>query len=435
MSCNYIIRQKDNKISAFYSKNDACIGHRLYENGRWQKEIILVENTLDRFTVSFDNVGGLNVFCQDLQGSILLVNINEGKTNIKIILKNQSDTVHTVLFHSLKNGNGLSLLYNIPTLDKKYRLIRQNLEENGAWGQPTEIDIFNPLPSNLFEVQHVSYEHALVFYRSELNITGYREITPAKTSEFYAIQRQAENILSYSFLTDTDAVHTLYIAPGMFASHLIYRRKEAEAFENPIVLWESPTLENCLLLKTSDTLSVLFHSSGNMYVSKSKDNGLTFSRPEVYRNKICKNPAKARYITYEPMSQLNHACRDVFVDSSNPWDIQILPEICEDFYPYEKSVELPVTENEAPSSHSIDESEYSALANELSVLNEENANNKTEIAKLKKSANDIEVRYTAKLNEKDNIINDFEEENKSLRASLEKLKKELDDIKETREGS
>jgi hypothetical protein len=320
-------------------------------------------------------------------------------------------------------------LYNIPALDKKHRLIRQNLEENGAWGQPEEIDVFNPLPSGLFEIQHVSAEHALVFYRSEAGVAGYREITPTKTGEFINVQRQAENILSYSFLTDTEAVHTLCIIPGMFASRLVYRRKESGAFESPIVLWESSTLEKCLLLKALEELFVFFHSNGNLYVSKSLDNGLTFSKPDIYRNKICKSPARASYVTYEPMVGLNHACRDVFVDSNSPWDIQILPELCEDFYPYESPVDPSDLESEVSAQRFTDEAEYNVLVGELAALNEENANNKAEITRLKQNANDNELRYTAKLNEKDDVIRNFETENEALKDTVGRLRGELDDMR------
>lgn len=343
MQDNYIIRQSNNRLICFYNSSENSIIYKTYENNRWSPVKELIANTLKKFTVTLSHNGTLYVFCQSIDGDIILCTSDKTLNNWsnKVILKNKSNKKHTVLFYPIIKSSGLCIIYNLPLDDEGPKLVLQNLDESGKWTTPYPIDNFSPFKGNMFEVQNISNEHLIIFYQSKRteNNIGYREVTSDKCSNFKPIHLTSYQIMDTSFVTTNDTIHALYIVKSMFSYQILYRKKLIDGFSNPIVIWEGQKIENCLLSIINNTIVASFKYRGQIFMSFSKNQGETFTRPDIYRNKLCINPKKCIYISEPPMNEKDFYVREIYVDSNNPWDIQILPEMYENFYPTDVKIQ------------------------------------------------------------------------------------------------
>jgi hypothetical protein len=164
----------------------------------------------------------------------------------------------------------------------------------------------------------------------------------------------------------------------MFSSQLIYRKKDVSEFSNPIVLYEAQRIEKCLLCYVKNCLHVFFHAAGQLFVCVSENQGASFSRPARYKKKFCQNPEKAYYLSVVPQSEAEFFVRQVFVDHQSPWDVQILPDLYDEFYP-DPIVPSPKT-NAPVDSETLEELER--LRNQISILQRHNSEKDKQIVQL-----------------------------------------------------
>ncbi|MDR2649418.1 MAG: hypothetical protein LBB94_06840 [Clostridiales bacterium] len=329
----YIIRT-NRYIGAFYHIRQRGIARRVYLNGRWQAEQVIVESCRENFTAHYeDNI--IYLFCQDTSGDIIAVTINvtDDSVNRRVALKSQSDHIQQVLLYPIILKKGLSIIYNAASAeDRSNYLMFQQLNENGQWSPASRIDKYW---ADNFEVQRVTRDHLLLFYqtRSPENRLGYREFTPEQQGHYITYYTTNYFVSDTSYLTTDNGVHTLFVIKSMFSSQLIYRRNVTGEFSGPIVLYEAQRIEKCLLFFIRDNLYITFMSAGYLFICTSDDKGASFSRPVRYRNKFCQNPEKAYFISQSEQVENGVFLRQVYVDRASPWDIQIIPDLAEDFFP------------------------------------------------------------------------------------------------------
>ncbi len=336
MENSYIVRLKDNQLFCFYYVKGRGLLYKTYEHNKWVREKILLEQGRENFTVTIDDKGIIYLLCQDSMGDVVLLTNGEGDWVSKVILKNQSTKVHSILLKPIITEKGICLIYNVPAVEEKANyIVFQNLDGDGRWSPAQRIDRFTGMNNQMFQVQHVTREHVLLFYYNKAmeNNIGYREITPTKVGSYNNIYTSVNQIQDACFLTTDNAIHVCYIVKSVFSSQLIYRKKEDEGFSHPIVIAESQKLDNCIMFYVKNTLYIMYVSNGQLFETRTEDRGKTFYRPARYRNKFCLNPMKANYISLVPQSEDNFYCRELYVDRSHPWDIQVLPDKNDDFYP------------------------------------------------------------------------------------------------------
>jgi len=375
----YIARFKDQSLAALF-ENETGVMAKFYKNNRWEAEHLLLSGSNLSFTADFDSGGNLCVFAQNTKGDIVLLAYNGSKFKSRKLLNGQTVEKYPMRVHSMKNA---SLIYNIPNGDNKYKLIQQNAGEKG-WEKAAEIAQFISLPGiagSLFELQTLSPDHGLVFYNSENNLIGYKEVSTSKICEFHPLQRPGELILDYNFLTLKSGIHLTYVTANMFSRRLLYRQKTTAKLSEPIVLWEGPRIENCLLSEIDGEIWAFWSGGENLYTAKAK--GTSFEKAKIYTQKFCKKPLRASYIT--AMDYDDYFTRYVYVDSQKPWDVQILPDMFPDFYPQPKPPEVPPPPPPPkPPSNSEYEERLLFTLKHAEKLKEENRKLKEEISQLKK---------------------------------------------------
>jgi hypothetical protein len=311
--------------------------YRVYRRGRWSEELPAAKNARDNFTVTEDG-GVLHLFCQDAQGDIILATLDVGgeKWASRVVLKNQLDRIHSIVLHPIITETGLTIIYNTPgTEDRGSFLSIQNLDAKGQWSKATRLDKFFASGPSLFEVQRVSKNHLILFYqkRGQENNLGYMEITPEQQGNYNIFFTTNYFVSDSSYLTTENGIHLLFVVKSMFSSQLIYRKKMDDEISNPIVLHEAQRIENCLLYFAKGSLYAAFLAAGQLCQCVSLDKGNSFSRPVRYKYKFCQNPEKANFSSQTPQSEDTAFLRQVYVDRACPWDIQIIPDAYEDFFP------------------------------------------------------------------------------------------------------
>jgi len=400
MQNTYIVRLKNNSqmcLMCFYYVKDDGILYRTYDNGKWSEANTLIKNARLNYTVTLDESGKMYVLCQNNYGDVLLYSNQDdeyAKWTEKTVLKNKGQRVHPITLYPIISGHGMGLIYNVPIADdKSSHLIRQSYNARGQILPASKVDKIIPMPKFMFQVQAVTPRHVLVFYQTkgyDYNL-GYREMTPDSQSRFNIFHSTSNKITDVSFLTTNDSIHVLYIVRSLHSEHLIYRKKEEAEFSAPVVLCEGEALENCLLFFADGNLHATYISGDQLYHSISENNGDSFSRPVGYYSKVCESPVKAAYI--DGTNDLNgfdckNFIREVYVDSNMPWKIQVVPDICKDFYPpilvkeasyEEKAVEPCAIESDELKKiiyalrNELEEKEKAimSLSNQLTMKNEE----------------------------------------------------------------
>ncbi|MDR1559206.1 MAG: hypothetical protein LBS84_05815 [Clostridiales bacterium] len=377
----YIIRT-DGYIGAFYHIRQRGIVRRVYLKGRWQAEQVIAENCRENFTAHYED-DIIYLFCQDTLGDIIAVTINvtDDSINRRVVLKNQSDHIQQVWLHPIIMDRGISIIYNAASAeDRSNYLMLQQLNDSGQWSPASRIDKYW---ANIFEVQRVARDHLLLFYqtRSPENKLGYREVTPEKQGHYITYYTTNYFVSDTSCLTTDNGIHTLFVVKSMFSSQLIYRRNVTGEFAPTIVLYEAQRIEKCLLFFVRDNLYITFMAAGYLFVCMSEDKGASFSRPVRYRNKFCQNPEKAYFISQPAQSENGMFLRQVYVDRGSPWDIQIIPDLAEDFFPaYSEKEEDEARTDRARSPEYADEIER--LRNQITLLRQHAAEKDAQIESL-----------------------------------------------------
>ena len=377
----YIIRT-NRYINSFYHTRQRGIMRRFFFKGRWQAEQVIAKNCRDNFTVHYED-DIIYLFCQDSLGDItaVTINVSNGSVSRRVVLKNQSDHVLQIFLHPIILDKGLTIIYNTPSLeDRSNYLMTQQLNDNGLWSPASRIDKYW---SDNYEVQRLTSDHLLLFYQTRTleNNLGYREITPEKQGRYNVYYSTNYFVSDNSCLTTENGIHTLFVVKSMFSSQLIYRRNLTGEFSSPMVLYESQRIEKCLMFFIRDNLYVTFIASGYLYISMSDDKGVSFSRPVRYHNKFCQNPEVAFFINQSEQTENSMYLRHVYVDRTSPWDIQIIPEMFDEFFPAYTETENDDTYNshsEAPDNMD----EIKRLKNHIELLRQNAAEKDTQIESL-----------------------------------------------------
>jgi len=325
----YIIKQAD-KILAFFH-NDVDIVYKTFLGSRWSDEHVVLDNAMKNFSINISRDNSIYVFCGDSEGNIVLcVSEKDSETwSKKIMLSVPSDKNQLPIFFPMISDT-LSLIYNSPTDNT---LLIQNMNFDNTWQPPTILDKV----SGNFKVQNISHDHALVFYQSvskdnKPNI-GYIEVSPhAYSKNFKTIYSSPYPTVDTSFLTTYDKIYALYITKNMFGNQLFFKKIDDNGISNPILVYENQRIEICLLSIVNNQLTATFKSRGQLLISTSNDDGESFTKPTAYKNKICSDLKKATFICENPMSTADFFTREVYVDEHAPWDIQVLPDLCNNFF-------------------------------------------------------------------------------------------------------
>ena len=328
---SYFIAMYGQDLFFFYpSDNMSNLMCRIWRNGRYLPEFTLHEGIRPSFSV-FRQKERLNVFCQDIKGHILLHSYKNDKWNSRRIMHNSGN----ILLTPIESEDTLCVIYN--GISDTECLFKRTTTPSGEWQQAETIDHFKPLPFAPYEAQKTVPGHLLLFYQTQTEEcqVGYREVTPKRTGAFHRFLNTQGSLADASCLTTYDKLHVLMIVKTALSCQMLYRKKTDDVFTPPILLWEAPKIEQCLLTIIEDEQGSELHATcmigGKLHKAVSADEGDSFGPMSMYKRKFCTEPVKANFLT-EKMP-VGYFARQVYVDKAAPWDVQMLPDLCQNFYP------------------------------------------------------------------------------------------------------
>ena len=447
----YIAKLANNKLYSFYYTAENGISLRINENKRWGRPISLVLDAQEYFTVNLGSDGKFYIFYLDREGSVRLCtnNINNRQSAAPHVPgRDQSFTTRPIMdksdingkyYHAVVSGKGINLIYESKNEEGADCIVSQKLEGGTRWSGKETIDRHYPGNNGGLNLQAVSDDHALLFYqtrRPDAHV-GYRELNMEKTGTFNTFHISSNPIAGSSYLTTTECIHFLYTVKTMFSYQLIYRRRHGDGLTAAVVVSEAARIDNCLLFIVNNRIYACFMNNNHPYICTSDDDGATFSRPQRYRSKFCDTPAKAAFIFQDPLKENEFCAREVYVDSLNPWDVQILPDLYDDFYPaasaYPASAQAPA-QGQNPDLNSRPQSQRGGATSDNYVGTAENQPSEAEMyygadlpieAKLKNQL-DMARRQAA---DKDRQIHLLQNEIQTQKAVIERLFREKEEAK------
>ena len=326
MSTHFVARLGQ-ELYFFYPKGPSLC-YRIWQKGRLLTEDVLHESIKLPFSVFFQS-DLLHVFCQDTKGDILLFVYRNNSWNSRTALQGQGGDY--ALLTPITSEDNLCILYN-GFADTDAPCLFKRAFAAGEWQQAEALDYFKPFSSHSpYAAQATGPGHLLLFYQTQAEEcqVGYREVTPKRTGPFHRFLNVKGSLSDASFLTTRDEVHVLMIVRTAYSCQLIYRKKTEDAFTPEILLWEAPRITQCLLTIIGAELHATCMIGGKLHQAISPNNGDSFEPMTLYKRKFCAEPARADYISDEGHIKL----RQVYVDQSAPWDVQMLPDLSPGFYP------------------------------------------------------------------------------------------------------
>lgn len=328
---NYIIKLKDKIVSMYYHKGDesdvGSVMCRIFKDNVWQEPTTVVPECNGKFSLSLED--NISIFCEGM--------LYQTDKNIIDWVSEKTDLPTNATVHTL----GDTTVYS----DAHAIFLKETNKDAFS------IDEYLQQANLDFTAQKITNDHMVIFYQSiqseavqnrrpnlfskeeieeHYNNIGYMEVSDGGHGVFRPIHTTYYNIADTSFITTGSKIHALYIVKSMFSYQLVYKCKAGEAFDKPIVVWEGQKMDKCLLSIINGEINVFFRYRGHTFTSKKKGN--SFTKPEVYKNKICKITKKATFISEKTMDENDFFVCDVYVDKYNPWDVQILPDMHKSFY-------------------------------------------------------------------------------------------------------
>ena len=335
---NHYVAQSGQELFFFYPHNTSSLHCRIWKEGRLSVEDTLHESIKMPYSVFFQN-SQLHVFCHDMHGSTLLFTYRNNRWTSRTVLQGNG----APLLSPLISDDNLCILYDGYNNEEEPCLFKRNLTDTGVWQQAMVIDRYHPFPFSPYVAQATGPGHSILFYQIGLegsttdNQVGYREITPGRTGSFHRFLYNQGLLLDASFLTTLDVVHVLMIVKTAFSCQLIYRKKTEDVFIPPVLLWESPKIDQCLLTIVGNELYATCMIGGKLNMAVSIDDGDTFGSMGIYKRKFCVDPIKAVFVSDRMLTMGRTLpgdwfARQIYVDSHAPWDVQMIPDMCPGFY-------------------------------------------------------------------------------------------------------
>jgi len=418
----------DSKLLSFYHNDSEGIVLRAFDSGKWGKPTPVAPGALGNFTVSTDRHGALYLFCQDAEGDVHLHRLRQGDWKSRMMLKNPGGKQARLHIYPMIRDDGMSIIYNSAGTDGG-TLMLQSMGERGKWNPPTSIDSYSPMGDD-FYVQTLAPDHALLFYarKSADPVIGYVEASPERATTFNTIYSTSHRIIDTSFLVTNDSLHALFIVKGMFSSQLMYRKKPGQSFSAPVVLAEAAQITNCLLMFVCGKLHAYFISAGQLVYAYSTDGGETFSGVMRYTNKFCAVPIKSVYISQMPMDKRDFFVRQLYVDRNNVSDVQLLPDMYDDFYPAAIMAATRVADTQAvsmPQPTDTTHGEISLYRDKLDIANKQLAEKDRQLMRQLQASSDEKAQLLSTIHKLESELHQM----KSVKAETTEKPSQPEDIR------
>ncbi len=326
----YIIKTDSAVICYYYSEG------RLLKRVRSERglsaELVLMSGIRPSFSLSLTEKGESCIFCRDLRGNVIFVREGGEKTERRVLLESVGKGFGgNLLFDAVIRENEIDLLYNTAPKNGTHSLYIQKLAASTE--PPRYIDGACPVNSAVFRTVRISPRLRIVFYlkRRSDNRLGYREILDCEEGRYNTVFVSGAPFGDYSLAADSRGLHFAAVTSTFFSSRLLYRGRGAEGFTETRVAVEMGNITSPLVFLYNNKPALFFKSGEKPYIAYNP------TAPRPFKGKICSELSRGSFIDKTKTGAVKGS--EVLVDSNKPWDIQLYPEIDENFYAFRASAE------------------------------------------------------------------------------------------------
>ncbi|QAT41073.1 hypothetical protein [Clostridium sp. JN-9] len=209
----------------FYEKSKGIVGIN-FCNNKIKNNLIAAESAIDNFTVYINSKDEINIFYEDINGSISVAVPENNTFKNYTLFKRKSENHEKVQFQVAMVRNNIYLFYSISNeYEKDGILVYQTFSESLGWSRPNFIDTIYIEKNKSFSVLKQG-EYIFIFYvKHDSRFTlVYRILNTLdkRCSERTIMDYSDFTFLDYEMLLINNSIHGLYIkSQGSFSS-LIY---------------------------------------------------------------------------------------------------------------------------------------------------------------------------------------------------------------------
>ncbi len=431
MQNRFIVKMNNGNLLCFFHESGNIFFKKI-KNGICEPPENIISDVRELYTVNLLENGEVYLFCQNTCGDIVNLTFKDEKITKNVILKNNGKNSKDIIFYCVKKNSKMTLIYNIPTDHSNFCDIMQQSFNGKNWSSAKKIDTAICMNDFIFKIQMRNFSNGVVFYQkkgknNEINI-GCREFNIDEISEYTPIYSTTYKIIGTSFLTTNENIHFVFVIKNIFSSRIIYRKKDLNGINEYIVVGEAQHIENCDLFIIKNKIYIFWKGSSGIFCCFSENSGKTFSKPCKYSGKVCQNIKKSFYLSFEQMEIEKFFIRNIYTNTQNIADIQILPELYENFISKTVKTETIEKPEQPKKNNYVQETTFEMLKNQIAMLNNQMASKNKQIERLTEALQrkNEELIFSDK---------NWKERYKKIFAEKEKLQNELENSKKVSEKS
>lgn len=331
----YIIKTRQALICYYY------FGGRLLKRVRSGKglsdEFLVMAGVRPAFSLNLTDKGEVCIFCRDMKGNVIfLKDVKEGVKG-RVILENQENVIKgNILFDAVFGDDGIDLVFNAPLKGGGDGVYCQRLSDKGY--SPVFLDEVLPVKGEAFRAAQAGGGLRLLLYHkgrgaARYNLLGYRELLGARPSSFNTVFETGLNFGEYSMLINRERFYFLAVINSFFSSRLIFKTKGGEGFSRLRTITDMKGIEAPLVFLFDGRPTLFFKSGGKNYIC------FEDFKPTAFKGKICESLKRGIFIDKRSGGRIKAG--EVLINAEKPWDVQVYPELDENFLSFQYETEKP----------------------------------------------------------------------------------------------
>ena len=379
-----VLRTEKGELFLFYSDGESIL-QKKYERGAWSRGQAIIRSVEESISLwaAEDNI---YILCRGTDGDIYFCKkIDDAKWERRVIYKDTGGGDISSDFYFFANKSVFNLIYTIRGEDagKKGQKLMHTSFTGGNWSMPFEIDRIAPLENTSFIAEKPGEGGVALYYKCVDGSFCSREVklSPLAFGRENTFVKSGPGIRDISVLSDGSSVYTAYVLRSMFSVQIVFRQKSGDELLNPIMVWEGPRAEDCLLFMSEGILYISWTTNGIAYFSRYDQSRGIFSMPQRARDGSPGRRIKGEYIDLQGVPSFQS--REIFVSGEGAWDIQIPAFLRDGFFKDIKDTPVIIMEEkkEAPEK---DPENKEKLRNRLEEYQKQSTQRENEIASLSK---------------------------------------------------
>lgn len=324
MENSYIYQDENGKFSNYFFSDNQIV--RKDEDG----QSVIIDKVRKNFTVCVSEEDDIYIFCQDLDGNIIVTTSENGIYSTKILFENTFSKKSCIYVHAIVEANELVIFFNTPIGELKQSYIYMQKMKGKVWQKAVIVDMFSPLKEEYFSfIKNKDNTHFMIYQMCDnSNNLGVRLIKKDSFSNLNIYHTTNYSFLEQSSIIVNDAFFTSYVVKSAFSSQLIFRKSTKDGFSNTLVLSEGINIEKPIIF-FGHKLFVFFTSGQNVYVVISENFGDNFDRAIKVENVYAENIIKCKFISNNVHDM---SISEVYINKNEPKNIKVIPDFYKKFY-------------------------------------------------------------------------------------------------------